>query len=57
MHDYLCLMRLYKNYNHHDDFKTQLKDFLIKRLYNVVELNPDKWEQYCLQPLQIAESP
>ena len=57
MHDYLCLMRLYKNYNHHDDFKTLLKDFLIKKLYNVVELNPEKWEQYCLQPLQIAESP
>jgi len=57
MHDYLCLMRLYKNCNHHDDFKILLKDFLIKKLYNVVELNTDKWDQYCLQPLQIAESP
>jgi len=57
MHDYLCLMRLYKNYNDHDDFKTLLKEYLIKNLFNVVELNPDKWAKYCLQPFQIAESP
>ena len=57
MHDYLCLMRLYKNYNNPDDFKTLLKEYLIKKLYNIVELNPDKWDKYCLQTLQIAVSP
>jgi hypothetical protein len=51
MHSVLSLCQLYKRAQ--EDLKNEIKDYVLLFIHQFVELNPEKWDDYVLEPYKV----
>ncbi|MCP4405848.1 MAG: hypothetical protein GY801_52190 [bacterium] len=57
MHEVRCFVRLLESPNLPETAKKTIFSKLETILPDIMELNPDKWDEYCLRPLDVVSSP
>lgn len=56
-HDFLCAVRLLECDTLNEALHARLKPAMISQSQRVIELDPEKWNGYCVKPLDIISHP
>lgn len=57
MHDLLCYLRLFENPKVGAASRRELLPHLLTQSFELVKVNPEDWEEYCLTPCDVVTHP